>query len=190
MMRGAGTRRMVLVTLVGGAGWLAMRGQGLRGESAPRCVRCGCAECETVCRLEPETRKVGTTCWGVKYEEFCVTGPACREERVCEEACCPDGGTEQSGTAKIESQPKTWTWWKWSPPRSARVFTRAKLMKKTVTKSAPGYKWVVEPMCSACVAALENPQVNSLAEVPPVPELPEKATILPASLCQESGSSL
>jgi hypothetical protein len=181
-MRGIGTRRMVLVTLAGGVGWLATLGRSLRGETGACCARCGCAECELVCRLEPDTRKVETTCWGVKYEEFCVSGPSCRGERVCEEACCPDDGKPpEAGKNRVETQPKVWRWWQWSAPKSARVFTRAKLMKKSVTKSVPGYKWVLEPMCPTCVAALEQPTVEAVADVPPLPELPEGTRVVPAS---------
>lgn len=171
-----GRRRSLLACLVGGVGWLATFGRPLRGESGGCCARCGRSNCEPVCRLVPEPRKVGTTCWGVKYEEFCVSGPSCREAHVCEEACC-----ETDCPPKVETQPKTWRWWRWSPPKTARVFPRAKLMKKTVTKSVPGYKWVLEPLCPVCVAAIEHPEIDNPAEIPPLPPLDEGTRVIPAS---------
>lgn len=54
-------------------------------------------------------------------------------------------------------------------------------MKKTVTKSVPGYKWVLEPLCPVCVAAIEHPEIDNPAEIPPLPPLDEGTRVIPAS---------
>jgi len=45
---------------------------------------------------------------------------------------------------------KPFVWTEWIPSDCASIFTRKKLMKKTVTKSVPSYKWVVEDCCPSC----------------------------------------
>jgi hypothetical protein len=45
------------------------------------------------------------------------------------------------------------------------------LMKKTVTKTVPGYKWVVEDLCPSCQAKCAQLTVPPATEVPPAPQL-------------------
>jgi hypothetical protein len=50
-------------------------------------------------------------------------------------------------------------------PGSAKVHTKKKLMKKTVTKKVPSHKWVVEDLCDNCAQHSQTPiaPVNILA---------------------------
>lgn len=54
-------------------------------------------------------------------------------------------------------------------PTRATMFTRTKLMKKTITKEVPTYKWVVEDLCQHCEANCPCASIEQGAELPPVP---------------------
>jgi len=129
------------------------------------CRHCGQErECRKVCRLECVDKKIVTTCWTVQDEDFCLPGPSCpgcsHSESVCDE-CDEFGNTPAFGKIRF--------WREWFPNTCGQVFTRRKLMKKTVTKTIPGYKWVVEDLCPACEADCEvvTPPANVL--IPPAP---------------------
>ncbi len=110
------------------------------------CVHCGREEnCQKVCRLVCEDKKITTTCWGFKSEDFCVPGPSQRGCTHCETVCdeCP-------GPKGPCVQPQKLVWTEWMPGSSAKVYTKKKLMKRTVTKTVPSYRWVVEDVCSQC----------------------------------------
>ena len=132
-----------------------------------RCGHCGCnACCEKVCRLVVEDKKVQITCWGCECEDFCEPGPSCRSCKNCEEVCnfCGENGSE-----KICSQPKKFVWYDWIPNPCAEVHTKKKLMKKTVTKTVPGYKWVVEDLCATCESKAVGAPIVDGSAVPPPP---------------------
>ena len=115
------------------------------------CAHCGCKEQVTkVCRIVREDKKITTTCWGVQEEEFCIGDPSCPDQEHCETVCKknPDDKLD----AKVCSSNKALKWTSWIPGSCATVFTKSKLMKKTVTKSVPSYKWVLEDVCAACKA--------------------------------------
>lgn len=132
-----------------------------------RCGHCGCqACCENVCRLVVEEKKVQITCWGCECEDFCLPGPSCRGCKNCEEVCNFCG---QNDSEKIGSQPKKFVWYDWIPNPCAAVHTKKKLMKKTVTKTVPSYKWVVEELCPACEQKAVGAPLVTGVEVPPPP---------------------
>jgi len=64
-------------------------------------------------------------------------------------------------------------WFDWCPG-CANIFTKKKLLKKTVEKKVcGGYRWVVEELCRGCEAkcAAEAPVVDPDVEVPEPPEV-------------------
>jgi hypothetical protein len=73
----------------------------------------------------------------------------------------------------------------WGPGGEGRIYTRTKLMKKTVTRKVPGYKWVVEDLCPSCVAALEAPAIPEGVAPPPVPPVGPEVRVIPAGATTE-----
>lgn len=131
------------------------------------CAHCGCEEgFQKVCRLVCEEKKVSITCWGCKHEDFCVPGaskPGCRHcETVCNQCASPDA-------QDVCSQPQKFVWREWIPSQGAKVYTKKKLMKQTVTKTVPNYKWVVEELCPRCESKCPPVTVPDGIELPPVP---------------------
>lgn len=112
-----------------------------------RCKHCGCQSSTNVCRLIQEEHSITVTCWGFQEEFFCLPGPSspgCRHaEPACQE-CDPAG--------KTCFVPRRFTWWDWSPGECGNPHVKRKLMKRTVTKTVPSYKWVVEDLCDSCRA--------------------------------------
>jgi len=109
------------------------------------CDHCGCnSGVKKICRRVAEQKKVTVTCWGCDEEAFCVPGcskPGCEHrEDVC--GC--------SGGCSMCLRVKPFVWMEWIPSDRASIFTRRKLMKKTVTKTVPSYRWVVEDCCPSC----------------------------------------
>lgn len=136
------------------------------------CAHCGCqATCRKVCRLVCEDKSVEVVCWGIKCEEFCVPNPGCEKCQHCE-TVCPDCRTK-AGEPKSGSKPFVWSTW---VPGGAKMFTKNKLMKQTVTKKVPTYKWVVEDLCAECregkkEEAADKPKSAELPEVPQEDEM-------------------
>lgn len=125
----------------------------LAGEGS--CAHCGSApSCRKVCRLVCEEKKVQVVCWGCECEEFCMPGPSKPGCKHCETVC-------ENCDAKVGSKSKLFVWFDWIPSR-AEVFTKKKLMKKTVTVKVPSHRWVTEDVCAACAA-------NCGSEVLPAP---------------------
>ena len=131
------------------------------------CAHCGCSgSCQKVCRLVCEEKKVDVVCWGCKCEDFCVPGhskPGCRH---CDEVC---GTCDQpcDGTAP-HAKSKNFVWIEWIPG-CAKIYTKKKLMQKTVTKKVPSYKWIVEDLCPHCELSCGRVAVTPGANVPPPP---------------------
>lgn len=127
------------------------------------CAHCGCTDgCQKVCRLVCENKKITTTCWGCQSEDFCVPGPSQANGRYCD-VVCNDNDTKAPCV-----QPKRFAWTEWIPG-DAKVYTKKKLMKRTITKTVPSYKWVVEDLCPQCAANSEAPAVPPGTPIPPVP---------------------
>ena len=134
------------------------------------CAHCGCLQgCQKVCRLVCEQKKITTTCWGSKCEDFCIPGPSksgCKHcETVCEECSDPKSPCVQ---------PKRLIWTEWIPSSSAKVYTKKKLMKRTVTTTVPSYKWVVEDLCPHCEGKCAVVNIPPGADVPPAPTVDAK----------------
>lgn len=131
------------------------------------CAQCGCQQgCQKVCRLVSEDKKVTVTCWGCKEEDFCVPGRSTLSCRHCETVCDNENKPDSPCTV-----PQKWVWNEWIPGGSATIFTKKKLMKKTVTKTVPSFKWVVEDLCPACEAQSPSAVVPPGIEVPPPPSI-------------------
>jgi hypothetical protein len=109
------------------------------------CHRCGCAGASKVCRWVKEEKSVTVVCWGVQEEDVCLPGPSCQ---VCEHVECVCDACDPEG--KVHTGPKLFSWREWLPKKPAELVTKRKLMKKSVTKKIPSYKWVVEDLCGDC----------------------------------------
>ncbi len=109
------------------------------------CVKCGKRGGCKICRLVSEERKITLVCWGIKDEAFCVTGPNTPGCEHNEWVCGSSPGDEETC-----AKPKRMVWTDWIANRHTQTFTRHKLMKRTVTKTVPGFKWVVEDLCPDC----------------------------------------
>lgn len=134
------------------------------------CAHCGCHHgCQTVCRLVCENKKVPVTCWGCKTEDFCVPGPSKPGDKHCEMVC------DETNDSKAPCvQPKKFVWTEWAPGCSAKVYTKKKLMKRTVMKTVPSFKWVVEDLCPQCEANCPVTDIPPGANIPPAPAMAEK----------------
>lgn len=132
------------------------------------CSHCGCRanRCRKICRLVQADRKITTTCWGMQCEDFCVPGPSTPDCRHCETVCSKEPDDKQ-----ICVKPKRLVWTSWIPGCGQEMFTKRKLMKKTVTTTVPSFKWVVENACPECMASLELILVPAGTTVPPVPQI-------------------
>ena len=162
------TRRMALRSLLtASAVAICVRfpTEAMAGEGC--CSRCGCNanRCKKICRLVQEDRKITTTCWGVECEDFCVPGPSTPNCKQCDTVCNPAAGD------KVCSQPKRIVWTSWIPGCGPEIFTKRRLMKKTVTKTVPSFKWVVEDACPDCIAAIEQIVVPTGTTAPPAPQI-------------------
>jgi hypothetical protein len=49
-------------------------------------------------------------------------------------------------------------------------------MKKTVTKTIPSFKWVVEDLCTECEAKTQDAVVPPGVTIPPPPKVDAKST--------------
>jgi hypothetical protein len=132
------------------------------------CAHCGCrsCSCRKICRLVCETRKITTTCWGMACEDVALPGPSepvCRQGEMVNPLMADD--------RNLITRPKRRVWTLWRPPEGPDVFTKRKLMKKTISKSVPSYRWIVEDICGNCLTGLEpvTPPVGT--ELPPLPQV-------------------
>ncbi len=112
----------------------------------------GCDGCQAtcggrkVCRLVCEVKEVEVTCWACKCENFCVPGPSKVRCKHCEPACTEPGSHCPCQTSP---KPKKFIWFSWCPG-CAKVKTKKRLLKRTVIKEIPTYKWVVVNYCPSC----------------------------------------
>ncbi|MFO0427500.1 MAG: hypothetical protein ACK526_13125 [Planctomyces sp.] len=149
-----------------------------------RCSHCRCEkQCTRVCRLVREDRKITTTCWGCECEEFCIPGPSSPGCEHCETVCgnCTPSEPSTKGAEgdakpappaskkKVYSEPKRLVWTDWIPDCRATVHTKKKLMKRTVTKTVPSWKWVVVDLCEECQPLCPDAPVEPGAKIPPKP---------------------
>lgn len=128
------------------------------------CAHCGCETyCEKVCRLVEEEKKITFTCWGGKREDFCLPGPSKKVCEHCESLC--DKDPEGCPVCARKS-----AWSIWQPWVCPTIHTKARLMKKTITKKIPSYKWVVEDLCPECESGAKSAAPAPGVEVPPKPK--------------------
>lgn len=128
------------------------------------CAHCGGFEgCQKVCRLVCEEKKITTTCWGCKREDFCLPKPSIFAAKNCDWVC------DETDPKVACAQPKKWVWNDWIPGDCGKVYTRTKLMKRTITKTVPSFKWVVEEICPQCQANCEVPEIPPGVVVPAPP---------------------
>ncbi len=110
------------------------------------CGQCGC-QCPVrkVCRLVCEMKTEKKTVYDCKCEDFCVPGPS-----ECVGTKCPTC----EDTCKCQCRLERWFAEhcpeKIYKPTCAEVHTKKLLVKKTVEKKVPSYKWVVEYVCDGC----------------------------------------
>lgn len=162
------TRRMALRSLLAASAvsiYVVSAAEAMAGDGC--CSKCGCSanRCRRICRLVQEDRKITTTCWGMECEDFCVPGPSTPDCKQCETVCNPAAGD------KVCSQPKRLVWTSWIPGCGQEIYTKRKLMKKTVTKTVPSFKWVVEDLCPECTTSCEPVSLPKGMPVPPRPEI-------------------
>lgn len=139
------------------------------------CSLCGKAEAtEKVCRLVPVEKKITITCWGCEAEDICLPGPSKPVCRHCDVACDEDGVSCCHHPGLFRKY-FVWAEWEpcarsWSPCSRPRIVTKKRLMKKTVTKTIPSYKWVVEELCPECEQACETVAIPDGVLIPPPPD--------------------
>jgi len=156
---------MVLRSLIAASVYAGLPAMARASEGC--CSHCGCSSnrCRKVCRLVSEDRKITTTCWGMECEDFCVPGPSTPECKHCEMVC--ENGPEEK---QVCVQPKRLVWTSWIPGCGQEIFTKRKLMKKTVTTKVPSFKWVVEDLCAECTAKFDPVSVPKGTRLPPMPK--------------------
>ncbi len=127
-----------------------------------RCGHCGCPKkCKKVCRLVCGTKTETKTVYSCECKDFCVPGPSHKCGVKCEYDEC---GHKCRHTI-----------WK---PTCAHVRTRAKLVKKEVSKEVPDYTWEVEEVCCGCGHCLSR---TEQADAPAQASLADDSEARPAS---------
>src|SRR5579859_1082585 len=105
-----------------------------------RCDICGCqSQCQKICKIVKETKKVPVVKYDVECEDFCIPGPSSRCGKKCECECDPC-----TGHCKHHHN------WIYEPSDCAQIRTKKKLVKIETTKEVPSYKWVVQKVCGHC----------------------------------------
>ena len=123
----------------------------------------------------PEEKKVEIACYGCKAEDFCVR---CASTEGCEH--CEDVCGECDPRSGVSACPKKFRWREWQHG-GASVFTKKKLMRKTVTRKIPSCKWVIEDLCSDCQAKCAQVELPPGVEVPAPPKLAKAKLLKPRS---------
>jgi hypothetical protein len=121
-----------------------------------------------VCRLICEVKEIEITCWGCKCEDICVPHHSQRNCKHCEQVCGDGEHCGQCGA--IASHPKKFVWYDWTPD-GASLKTRKRLMRKTVTRKVPTYRWVVEDSCLPCEPAAPAAAPMPDADAPSPPDV-------------------
>lgn len=104
------------------------------GLFSQRCSQCGCQQLERVCRVIPDVKKITQTKFVVECEEICLPGNSHCTQRMVAENCAPG---EQRSETVLE-------------PTCDRIVTKKKLKKVTTTVDKPGWKCVVDTVCTQC----------------------------------------
>ena len=134
------------------------------------CAACGdSVECVKVCKLVCVETNVEFTCWKSEYGDVCVP---CRSKHCgkdCVSACECQEGADGNGRKLIFG---IWQ------PNGADIKTRRNLMKKTVVKKIPSFKWEVESRCHECCRNCIN---TDQAMPEGVPQPPKCAALMDIS---------
>jgi hypothetical protein len=124
-----------------------------------RCAHCGIrGPCRKICRLVTEEKPISITCWGCQCEDICLPGPSKPGCEHCSMVCAADDSCRHQDS--IQTEPKRFVWKDWLPG-SAKIYSKTRLMKKTVTKQLPAHKWVVEDVCDQCLVDVQKSTVLS-----------------------------
>jgi hypothetical protein len=128
------------------------------------CARCGCGDGCLVCRLVPTDKKIKVDCFAAECKPLCLP---CPSHKGCRHVECVDCSKDCNGNQKKV------VWFDWCPG-DAKVHTPKVLLKKTVEKKVPSYKWVVENLCDGCQKACEQQSVPAPQDAPPAPRVGAK----------------
>ena len=140
----------------------------LGGPSCPDCEECEsvCANCASKASNQTEGKE--------------STAKTDSKSKGDESAAKSDSKkAESKEPLDVRSRAKRFVWTRWIPGPCGDVYTRKKLMKKTVTKTVPSFKWVVEELCDQCLESCESPKIPTDVPVPPPPKI-EGALVLPS----------
>ena len=110
----------------------------------------------------------------MECEDVCVPGPSTPDCKQCDMVGSPVPGD------KVCSEPKRIVWTSWIPGCGQEIHTKRKLMKKTVTKNVPSFKWVVEDLCSDCTAGINPVVVPAGTVIPPTPHIDGTVVVIAA----------
>ena len=124
------------------------------------CHRCGCEQqVRKVCRLVCDTKEVKETCYSLECEDYCLPGPP--------QCCC-----HKSSCGECSKCVK---------PTCGKVRTKAKLVKREITRKVPITKCVVEVLCTGCCQHKQADVVqNEAAPAMPATLVPETPINMPA----------
>lgn len=124
------------------------------------CDRCGCKQhCRKVCRVVCDTKEVKETCYSLVCEDYCLPGPpACCTKSKC--GGC--GSCNHCATATC-----------------GKVRTKAKLVKREITRKVPITKCVVETLCDGCCGICAVPKTEH-----------EELPLAPATLVPDASHSI
>jgi hypothetical protein len=149
------------------AAWaaIALTWTATRQVDAQCCHGCGCGSACKTCRLVCEEKEIEVTCWGSKCEDFCVPGPCQQGCRQCATVCgCGDGCESGCGGGKLLV-------WRVNIPGCPKIFTKKKLMSRTVKQKVCNYTWKIEDLCAKCQDGCEKVTPPAEAFVPPRPDV-------------------
>lgn len=123
-------KRLSITLLLG----MALASQCRGGVGMHSCASCGCSDLKRTCKVVPDKKKVTETKYVVECEEVCLPGPTQCEERLVTDPNCVDGQRYE----------------KVMVPTCDRIVTKKKIKKITTTVEKPGWKCVVETVCTQC----------------------------------------
>jgi len=139
------------------------------GHAHRSCHQCGCQRVCKVCKLVPDVKKVPKIVYDVECEDFCVPGPS----KKCGVRCVPDCDALHGCRKEIVWQ-----------PCCGKVYTRKKLVKKTIIEEKPGFKCVVVVLCKGCGNGCECGEADE-AQTQALIEEATARGILPVSATEE-----
>jgi len=124
------------------------------------CLRCGCEQhVRKVCRLVCDTKEVKQTCYSLECEDYCLPGPP--------RCCCHKSSCGECS--------------KCVQPTCGKVRTKAKLVKREITRKVPITRCVVEVLCDGCCRQQPaEAESKDVAPAAPATLVPEAAVHMPS----------